>query len=172
MYMVEMSHHELCTNGSAMNGNPITDKTLLIAVDVKEPGCHSNKQPTGHMTNGHCIPIPAENDASVDPLPTTADHNGLDEPLATLPASSGGSSQNSSSSESSASSEESSSEEGSTEEGEEEEEEVSEEMELKNAGVELDLEALGLPSPGEGAPLTLLTEVYNYCQLPLGSLTL
>ena len=59
---------------------------------------------------------------------------------------------------------EGSSEEESSEEEEEEEGEVSEEQELHNAGVEIDLNALG-PSEVGVVPLVLLTEVCVYTSL-------
>lgn len=122
-------------NGAATTGNPITTNSkALFAVPSKQSETHCNGN--GCTTELHYYDS------------TDTQDNGA------LVGSGGETSSSSSSSESEGSDEESS---------EEEEEEVSDEVALKQAGVELDWDMLGTPAQSGGmAPTQLLSEVLHF----------
>lgn len=132
--MAEPNH-----NIGTTNGNPVTSNNVLFAVPRKLTGNNENTVHTTHSHgNGH-----HGNDTGGH------DNNQLD----------ASGEENSSSSSSSESEDEESEGESSSEE---EEEEVSDEVALKLAGVELDLDALGTVQEAGGvAPVQLLSEVSN-----------
>lgn len=142
--MAERSQH-----GVSVDSNPITESRVALGVLSKQ----SNS--TNHHSNGQ---PPIIN----HPEPMIAGHQGLlvmggDHGDGHLIVVDGGSSSSPSPSE------EESSEGESEYSSQEEDGELTEEMQLKNAGVEIDLEALGAPSEGGVAPLQLLSEVNSAC---------
>lgn len=152
-------------HGAYPEGNPITENKGLLGAPRNQSALttdhHDNEQPL--LINGQ----PAVTGLQGNTIPTNGrpDHQGnyschlLFLPLIMLGPIVNGQPADSDVSSSASSSEEEGEEEGSSDSSQEEEGELSDEMQLKNAGVEIDLEVLGTPSEGGVAPLHLLSEV-------------
>lgn len=145
--MAEISHH-----GECQDSNPITctESKLLLGI----PNYSSSDQP----------PI-ANNSINEQ---STVNHHGDDvggDHGNDVPIVMGAGHPDDTSSSSSSSDEEEGEEEGEGSSESSEEEELTEEVQLKNAGVDIDLHGLGTPSEGGVAPLHLLSEVSDHVWL-------
>lgn len=144
---------EISLHGECKDSNPITESKLLLGIPRKQSHssidhCHGNDQPpiVRHLMNGQATVTDVGDDHGNNvPITGGGDDHTIDAD---------------DSSSSSASDDEEG--EGSSESSDEEEEQLTEEEQLKNAGVDIDLHALGAPSEGCVAPLHLLSEVSKH----------
>jgi hypothetical protein len=148
--MAETGQQQACADS-----NLITESKVLLAIPRKQSGsavansCHGNGQPAIHPLNGHLVSEEHTNDVDEDSIPVMGGNHGDGGHVVNGDSSSSSSSDDEDDDEGEEESSESSSEEG----------ELSEEAQLKEAGVDIDLQALGTPSEGGVAPLHLLSEV-------------
>lgn len=139
---------ESSQNEENRDSNPITDNKILLGVPRKlSNGCHGNNKPPlvgePHLMNG-------DGGSHGNNINVPDDNGGINE----------------SSLSSSSDDDEEEEGEGSTESSSEEEGELSEEAQLKRAGVDIDLQALGTATEGGVAPLPLMSEVSGQSQYP------